>query len=81
MTKPRVSEADRAYLRGLGEANELICEPDPAATLEEMFRRIETMERNLGPLAAPGLLLDPALADREAASIALRFRRGRGLAA
>jgi hypothetical protein len=80
MTKPRVSETDRAYFRRLGEANERICEPDPATTLEEVFRRIEAMEQNLGPLAAPARPLDPVLADREAAAVARRFRRGRGLA-
>lgn len=80
MTKAGVSESDRAYFRRLGEANERLSEPDPAGTLEEVFRRIEAMERNLGPLAAPALPLDPVAADREAAAIALRFRRGRGLA-
>jgi hypothetical protein len=80
MTKAGVSEADRAYFRRLGEANERLSEPDPAGTLEEVFRRIEAMERNLGSLAAPAFPLDPVAADREAASIALRFRRGRGRA-
>jgi hypothetical protein len=80
MTKAGVSEADRAYFRRLGEANELTSQIDPAGTLEEVFRRLEGMERALGPLAAPALPRDPVLADREDAAIAQRFRRGRGLA-
>jgi hypothetical protein len=81
MTKPRVSEADRAYFRRLGEANDRLREADPAGSLEEVLRRLEAMQRRLGALAAPALPRDEALADREVAALALRWRRGRGVAA
>jgi hypothetical protein len=81
MTKPRVSEADRSYFHRLGEANERLREVDPAGSLEEVLRRLEAMERRLGALALPTLPRDEALADREAAALALRWRRGRGVAA
>jgi hypothetical protein len=81
MTKPRVSEADRAYFRRLGEANDRLREADPAGSLEEVLRRLEAMERRLGALAARALPRDEALADREVAALALRWRRGRGVAA
>jgi len=81
MAAQRVSDADRAYFHRLGEANERLAEPDPGRTLEEVFRRLEVMERTLGPLALPGLARDPELEDREAAALAPRFRRGSGRAA
>lgn len=79
MAKPTVTQADREYFRRLGNANERLCEADPALTLTEVFRRLDVMERNLAALAKPAALPD-AEADREAAAIVLRFRKGRGLA-
>jgi hypothetical protein len=81
MAKPRVTEADRAYFRRLGEEHECLREIDPADSLEEVFRRLEAMERRLGALAAPALARDEALADQAALALALRWRRGRGVAA
>jgi len=81
VTKPRVTQADRAYFRRLGEENERLRQIDPAGSLEEVLRRLEAMERRLGALAAPALPRDEALADQEAAALALRWRRRRGVAA
>ena len=81
MTKPHVTDADRVYFRRLREESELLREIDPAGSLEEVLQRLEAMERRLGALATPALPRDEALADREAAALALRWRRGRGVAA
>ena len=80
MAEPRVSEGDRAYFRRLGEENERLREADPAGSLEEVLRRLETMERRLGALAAPALPRDEVRLDREAAALALRWRRRREVA-
>jgi hypothetical protein len=81
MRRPRVTEADRAYFRRLGEECERLREIDPAGSLEEVLQRLEAMERRFGALATPALPRDEALADREAVALALRWRRGRGVAA
>jgi hypothetical protein len=81
VTSPRVSDADRAYFRRLGEENERLREIDPAGSLEEVLRRLETMRRLLGSLAEPALPRDEALADQQAAALAQRWRRRRAGAA
>jgi len=81
MTSPRVSQADRAYFRRLGQANERLRECDPAGSLEVALQRLEAMEQQLGALTRPGVERDDALADAEAAAVASRWRRGRGVAA
>ena len=53
---PRVSAADREYMRRLGEANRMLLRDEhPPATLREMFDRMERIERNLGKWAKPGI--------------------------
>jgi hypothetical protein len=50
----RVSEADRAYMRRIGEAKRALArEEKPPASLREMFERIDQIYTRLGALAKP----------------------------
>jgi hypothetical protein len=76
MSRPRATEAERAYWKKLDEANRL-AEPEapPPATLEEVFERMNAIRRRLGPLAEPGLLADDEAAMKENLEIRDRFLR------
>jgi hypothetical protein len=53
---PRVSEADRAYMRRIGEAKRALArEEKPPASLREMFDRMDQITRWFGELAKPGI--------------------------
>lgn len=56
MSHRRASEADRAYLRRVAKGLEPLGDERPPASLEEMFDRLEALERSLGELAKPGLV-------------------------
>ena len=51
----RVSDADRAHMRALGEANRKLARASaPPTSLAEMFARMAAIARQHGALAKPG---------------------------
>ena len=50
----RASGNDKAYFARLNENNRTLPCPVPPSSLADMFLRLETVERQLGPLATPG---------------------------
>jgi hypothetical protein len=55
MTSRRISEADRAHFRAIAAASGPLPEDGPPQSLGELFERLETIRRNLGSAARPGL--------------------------
>jgi hypothetical protein len=75
---PRVSDADRAHMRKLGEAKRALArEAQPPADLREMLARMEQIARWHGELATPGSADD----DGDLASHLAHLERRRALLA
>jgi hypothetical protein len=55
MSRPRVSDADRAHFRAIAEASEPLPGEAPPRSLAEMLERLEAIRRTLGAAARPGL--------------------------
>lgn len=76
MSERRATERERAYWRRLAEANaELARDERPAASLAEVFERMESMRRRLGPLAGAGLPPDDEAKLAELRALRARFLR------
>lgn len=58
MRPPRVTEADRAYFRRLGEQGEALRDEDPPQSMSEVFDRMEAIRAALGRWCEPGLPAD-----------------------
>ena len=52
---PRVSAADREYMRKLGEQKRLLEDATLPRSLAEVLDRMEAIERQFGELAKPGV--------------------------
>jgi hypothetical protein len=55
MKPPRVTAADRAYFRRLGEHGEALRDEAPAQSMQEVFERMEAIRQALGRWSEPGL--------------------------
>lgn len=80
MKPPRVTAADRAYFRRLGDQGETLRDETPPQSMREVFDRMEAIRAALGRWAEPGLPPDDESAIAEALRIREKFlskgRRG-----